>query len=536
MFPYATESFTKEEETVLLRHFTNVDLPVFALYNLPEVVKGALFARYSRSDKSLRRLFLDEFADDVGADGDISTAGEARAASLYDKVFLDYGDDSVAQLGGVHLACEQASNLLTKILERGRLAAYLEQSTRYVPYDARLANGRYRYYRDPQVLGSPLGARYVAEMDRTFDAYGALLPKMVAHLAHRYPVPAGTSELAWRRSIRAQALDNLRGLLPAGSLSNVGIYASGQAYEQLLMRMRSSALTEARLYADLMLVELRKVVPSFLTRLDRPDRGGEWTAYHGRTRADAAAVATDLTSGLEPAGSPDVDLVDFDPAGEDKVLAAILYETTPYSDAQLAKVVEGLNPDQRQELLGAYVGNRTNRRQKPGRAFERTSYRFDIISDYGAFRDLQRHRTLTVEWQPLTPALGYEIPDAVVDAGFGATYKETMERSGALYYAMAEDFPSQAAYSLGLAWRIRYSMQLNARAAMHTLELRSSPQGHASYRKIAQQMHTAIDTIAGHHGIAGAMRFVDHGLPDLSRLEAEQRVEARLPKGVPANG
>src|SRR6187549_3628299 len=170
---YVPEDFTSAESDVLRRYFTNLDGPVFALVNLPEVVKGALFARYSRTHKSLRRLFLDEFVNDLDLTGDLTvdaTVGLKRAEQLYDRVFLEYGDDSVAQLGGVHLACEQASNLLTKVLERGRLMAYLEQSTRYIPYDSRLG-GRYRYHRDPKLCESRFGTRFVGEMDALFDVY-----------------------------------------------------------------------------------------------------------------------------------------------------------------------------------------------------------------------------------------------------------------------------------------------------------------------------------------------------------------------------
>ncbi|MGH9024306.1 MAG: FAD-dependent thymidylate synthase, partial [Acidimicrobiia bacterium] len=280
---YVGETFNPAERQVLDRHFTNLDSPVFALVDLPEVVKGALFARYSRSPKSLRRLFLDEFAGDL-AEGPTGSIGESdrpgwaapalgRAEALYDRVLGEYGDDSVAQLGGVHLACEQASNLLTKILERGRLMAYLEQSTRYLAYDSRLG-GRYRYWRDPAVLDSPLGARYVGDLDGLFDTYGALLVSVADWVKRTYPKAPGDSDLVHRRAVKARALDAVRGILPAASLSNVGVYGSGQAYEALILRMRASALPEARAYAGLMLEELRKVIPSFLRRLDRPERGG----------------------------------------------------------------------------------------------------------------------------------------------------------------------------------------------------------------------------------------------------------------------
>ena len=229
---YAVEEWTDEEAEILRRYFTNLDGPVFALVNLPEVVKGALFARYSRSAKTLRRLFLDELVGDLDITGDQgvdATVGLARAEQLYDKVFFEYGDDSVAQLGGVHLACEQASNVLTKVLEWGRLMSYMEKSTRYVAYDSRLPNGRYRYHRDPGILESPLGARFVGDMDRMFDTYAELLPVMQAWFAARHPKSPDDSDFVWRQSVRAKAFDALRGALPSAATSNLGIYASGQA-------------------------------------------------------------------------------------------------------------------------------------------------------------------------------------------------------------------------------------------------------------------------------------------------------------------
>ena len=293
MTVYIAEEFTPDEADILRRYFTNLDGPVFALVNLPEVVKGALFARYSRSSKSLRRLFLDEFVGDLDITGDATidaTVGLRRAEELYDRVFFEYGDDSVAQLGGVHLACEQASNLLTKVLEWGRLMAYLEQSTRYIAYDTRLG-GRYRYYRDPEVLGSELGLRYVGDMDRLFDTYAELVPVMADFYRERFPKDAADSDFVYRQAIRAKAFDAVRGVLPAASLSNVGIYGTGQGYEALLLRMRSHPLPEARAYADLMLGELRKVIPSFLKRVDLDDRGVAWSTYLATTRSAMEEIA-----------------------------------------------------------------------------------------------------------------------------------------------------------------------------------------------------------------------------------------------------
>lgn len=538
---YAVEEWTEDEADVLRRYFTNLDGPVFALVNLPEVVKGALFARYSRSAKSLRRLFLDEFVGDLDISGDLgidATVGLARAEQLYDRVFFEYGDDSVAQLGGVHLACEQASNVLTKVLEWGRLMSYMEKSTRYVAYDSRLPNGRYRYHRDGDILDSPLGARYVGDMDRLFDAYAELLPVLQGHFSHLHPRSDTDSDFVWRQSVRAKAFDALRGMLPAGATSNLGIYASGQAYEALLIRMRAHPLPEARSYAELILEELRKVIPSWVKRVDVEDRGVAYSAYLEANSASMHELAERLFGAPDPStvsaavgGEPEVVLLDWDPDGEIKAVAAMLYPYTDRPESVVAERVRVMGVEDRLEIMRRYVGERTNRRHRPGRAFERSDYRFDVISDYGAFRDLQRHRLLTVEWQDLTPAHGYTMPASVVDAGAADAYSAAMERSAALWEALADRFrPSQAAYAVALAYRIRYVMQFNAREATHLLELRTSPQGHPEYRKVCQQMHTLIAEKAGHRAIAAMMSYVDRADYDrsgLERLAGERRAEVR---------
>jgi thymidylate synthase ThyX len=536
---YANENFSAQEREVLRHYVTNLDGPVFALVNLPAVVCGALFARYSRSPKSVRRLFLDEFLGDLDVSGDVSvdaTVGLRRAEELYQRVFVDFGDDSVAQLGGVHLACEQASNVLTKVLEWGRLMSYLEQSTRYIPFDSRLPTGHYRYWRDPEILESPIGARYVGDMDRMFDTYTELLPLLQAHVMRVVPNDGGVSDLAYRQSVRARALDALRGLLPAAALSNVGIYGSGQSYEHLLLRMRGHPLPEVRGYAELILEELRKVIPSFLSRLDRPERGGEWASYLATRRAEMDALVgrlfpPDRDEGDAVSAGASVTLTDFDPDGEEKVLVAMCYPHSSLAEHELARRLRQFGAAERAAIVRAYVGERKNRRHRPGRALERTGYRFDIVSDYGAFRDLQRHRMLTVEWQPLAADLGYEVPDLVAEAGLGTAYADSLERSRALHDALFDTFPCQAVYAVALAFRIRYSLQLNAREAMHLIELRSAPQGHPVYRRIAQQMHRLIDEGAGHHALAAAMQFVDYGDDGLGRLDAERRAEARQPTG-----
>ncbi len=529
---FVLEHFTKEERAILAPHFTNLDGPVFALVNLPEVVKGALFARYSRSPKSLRRLFLDEFAAGPagGAGAEAEEAGVARAEQLYERVFLEYGDDSVAQLGGAHLACEQSSQLLAKVLEWGRLAAYLEQSTRYVPYDDR-PGGRWRYHVPDEVEAVPeLAARYRATLDNAFETYARWLGPLQDHYREIAPKDPADSDFVYRMAIRARACDVLRGLLPAATRTNVGIFASAQSYEQLLLRMRAHPLEEVRAYGDLMLGELRKVIPAFLARVDRPDRGGRWTEYLAETRdATAAAVLAELGD-IAPEPRPEVVLTDFDPDGEPKVIAGAMYAASSLPDDQLLERARSMPAEERAAILRAYVGERTNRRHKPGRAFERTSYRFDVLCDYGAFRDLQRHRTLTIEWQALSPAHGFEPPPDIEAIGASSDWDAVMTESADLFDAMAGAGLGPAAqYAVSMAYRIRFVMQMNAREAMHLIELRTTPQGHPTYRRVCQEMHRLIRDGAGHGAIADAMRFVDLSGGEQGRLEAERRTEARRP-------
>ncbi len=528
------ESFTASERAALAPYFTNLDGPVFALRNLPEVVKGALFARYSRSSKSVRRIFLDEFLDQLQC-GEIRNfelepeVGVERAERLYQRVFDEYGDDSVAQLGGVHLACEGVSNILTKVLEWGRLMAYLEQSTRYIAYDTRV-NGRWRYVVPPELEGHPLRAEYEQTLDRLFQTYAEWIPKLEALLCEIFPRQEQDPEAAYRRSIRAKALDSLRGLLPAATQSNVGLFGSGQAFEALLLRMRAHPLAEVRHYADLMLTELRKVIPAFVRRVDRPGRGEAWTEYLRRTREAIQELTRAYTSKIPCEPRPEVTLTDFDPEGEVKVVAAAMYAHAHLPDDQLLDLARNMTPGEREAVLVAYVGERHNRRHKPGRAFERTSYRFDLLTDYGAFRDLQRHRMLTVEWQPFSPYHGYDIPAAVMEAGAEKVWREAMDRSAALYTKLSRaGLDNIAPYSLCFAYRIRFYLHMNAREAMHVLELRTTPQGHPVYRRICQTMHRLIAEQAGHPGIAAAMRYVNYEDVELERLEAERAREARRP-------
>ena len=522
---YPVESFSETERAALSPHFTNLDRPVFALIGLPETVKGALFARYSRYQGTLRRLYLDEFAGESGSLPAFDGEEGERARKLYERIFLGYGDDSVAQLGGAHIACEWVSNVMTKMLQRGRLAAYLEQSTRYMAYDAPIGEGLgYRYWRD-----ASFGPDYEAAMDFLFDAYSQALPRVEAWAAERFPRPDDEPEAAHRRALRAKALDLLRGLLPAASLSHVGMFASGQAYEQLLLRLYASPLPEARTYADMILAELKAVMPSFVARVERPERGGEWISYLSE-RGQAAErwarrLGLDRSRADETAG-PAVRLLSVE-GDEDALLAALLFEAAAASEDEARTAVRALPPDERASMLAELVGERRNRRHRPGRGFEALRYRFEVVSDYGAFRDLQRHRMLTVQWQTLGPELGAGVPEELDQAGVGDLYREGLERSRAEHARIVEaGRPEVAPYALCLGYRIRYVLDMNAREAMHLIELRSGREGHPAYRAVAHALHAEIARV--HPAVAAAMSFVDRDTePRLERILSEIRAHAK---------
>jgi thymidylate synthase ThyX len=394
------------------------------------------------------------------------------------------------------------------------------------------AGGGYRYYRDER-----LGPQFEAAMDELFSIYSRSLERVEAWAAERWPRGDGEPEAAWRRSIRAKALDLLRGLLPAATLSHVGIYASGQAYEQLIMRLMASPLPEAREYGGMILRELQQVMPSFVARVERPDRGGEWISYLERRREATERWVSRLGLDRRAAGAdaPSVELIHVDGTEED-LLASCLFESARVPETEVLARLDVLDRSERAELLAALVGERGNRRHRPGRGFEALRYRFEIVSDYGAFRDLQRHRMLTCQWQRLSPDLGAGIPGEVEEAGLEADFERALEVSRSEYERLAAAGLEEAApYALSLAYRIRYTLDLNAREAMHLIELRSGREGHPTYRAVAQAMHERIAAI--HPAVAAAMSHVDTSQePRLERILSEIRTQRKRAQAAQGAG
>ncbi len=527
--------FTPDEEKILAPFFTNLDKPIFALKNLPEVVKGALFSRYSRTAKSLRRVLLDEFinAPEMGFEAIVGHQQERgvsdvvaikKAEEFYDRVLVGYGDDSVAELAGVHIACEQVSNIATKALQDSRIGlSPLEKSTRYVYFDEKV-NGNYLYLREPAIMASHHADIYLATCEKLFGTYASLIPKVSGYVTERFPQEEGVSDRAYKSTVRAKTCDLLRGLLPASTITNTGIYGNGRSFEYLLTKMYSSDLAEIRGISGAMNEELAKVIPSFVKRANNA-YGFQQQAYWKAIRRNLRHAAKQNRAATS--FSKEVTLIDYDANAEERIIAAALYPHLHDSMAELRQKAAAMPAHERATVIKTYVGERANRRNKPGRAFELPRYTFDLCCNYGAYRDLQRHRMLTQERQELTTRLGYDLPSELADAGFDAEFNDCMAVAANAYDEIVRTHPAEAQYAVPMAYRVRWYADMSLREAFHLIELRSMQQGHPDYRRMAQKMHLEIGKV--HPALAKYMTFVDHSAsPTLERLESEKKLDRKL--------
>ena len=533
---FAKESFTNSEQNLLQPFVTNLDKSVFGLRNLPEVVKGALFSRYSRSEKSLRQILLSEFitAPESGFDSlvginaannsDQSVATQ-KAEAFYDRVLIGYGDDSVAELGGAHLACESISNIAAKALEDSRLGlSPLEKSTRYLPFNKKTL-GRYPYCREPEIMASPHAALYETTLDHLFDTYSDLVEPLLSWLQTITPRDENTSERAYHSATRAKTFDLLRGLLPMATLTNVGLFGNGRAFEYLLIKLSASNHPEVRDLGDAMNQELQQTIPSFVKRA-HSDRGQQYAGYLSNNLLASQRITQELIGQVTPKPTETVQLIEYDPEAENKVIAAILYPHSDLNYAQVQDQVKALSLAEKLNIISAYIGDRQSRFHRPGRALEETYYTFDILADLGAYRDLHRHRIMTQERQRYTVRHGYIVPPELAESGLATAYCQALEQTAQATEIIAQDLPVASQYLVPFAYRTRWRIKLNLREAYHLIELRSARQGHPTYRQVAQSMYQQI--LAVHPTLVAKMSFVDLDDYVLERLSAEQRFDQKL--------
>ncbi|MCR4335411.1 MAG: FAD-dependent thymidylate synthase [archaeon] len=527
--------FTADEEKILKPFFTNLDKDIFVLRNLPEVVKGALFSRYSRTSKSIRRLLLDEFINDekmgfkeivayskeMGEDQVVATQ---KAEEFYDRVLVGYGDDSVAELGGAHIACENVSNIASKILEDARIGiSPLEKSTRYVYYDQKV-DGKYRYYLEPALMESKHADLYINTCDSLFDTYAKLLEPTKKYLSEKFP-QGEESDRAYGSSIKAKSCDILRGLLPAATTTNVGMFGNGRSFEYLITRMHSNELQESKNIAGEMHTEFLKYIPSFVKRATGK-YGDPTIEFLKETRKDMQKLCDETFEGIEPENKEEVVLTDYDKEAGEKICAAALYPFTFLSFEQVKAKVKSMSKEERLNAINTYQKKRQNRRHKPHRGFEHAYYEFDLMCNYASYRDLHRHRVLTQQRQDLTVKHGFDLPPEAEQIGFASEFKEQMELAKNAYEKIYPEFRKEAQYVVPFAYKIRWSNYLNLRELYHLVELRSTIHGHPDYRRIVLKMLEEVRKVQPE--LVEYMKFVDYRDAGLERLETEKKIDEKM--------
>ena len=529
--------FTASERRILRDHFSNTDDDVFAITTPRQVDRGALMSRYSRTDKSMRRIFLDEFLQNKN-----------RGKEFYDRVLLEYGDDSVAELGEAQIAIEGLSNIAVKKIEDRRIGlSYLEKSSRYVAWNRKVGD-RYRFYRDPDIAGSRFADMYEETCNFSFDTYSRNIDPMIGYVREKYPIEKysfrdsgdgrekpfsrlrskgdiKSAEMIYRGSTKAKALDILRGLLPASTLTNVGITGNGRAFEYLLTVLGASDLAEEQELARKIKKELDKTIGSFVRRAD--DRyGKEFQRYLRDAKRISKRVAVRISP--KPRSGEKTKLADWEreKTALDRTVTAIIYENSPSTSYQdILRQVRDMTYKKKTGIIGQLARLRTNRRHRPPRAFEGTYYTFEMYNNFGMFRDLHRHRVLTLQRQLLTTDHGYAIPKEMEILGIRKDFQDCMDKTKGTFDKIRKRHPEQAQYVVNFAYNYPYIIRLNLREACHLIELRTVPQGHADYRRVAQQMYRQIDRV--HPGLSSIMKFVDMKEYDLERFESEKRTEEK---------
>ena len=534
------DDFTDEEKSILKSHFSNSDRAVFAITTSRQVDRGALMSRYSRTDKTMRRIFLNEFANNP-----------MRGEEFYQKILLEYGDDSVAELGEAQIAIEWISNIAAKKIEDHRIGlSYLEKSSRYVAFD-RKVNGQYKYHREKKIMASPYADQYIQTCDYTFDTYSKNIQPMQKFIKELKPIEhfhffdsiskqevsygnlkSSTDIESARRiyeaTIRAKSLDVLRAILPASTLTNLGITGNGRAFEYLLSTMFASDLTEIKLLADQLYTELNKIIPAFIKRAN-DEYGQSLQKYITDTKKAISIIAQQSLTGIEIDSNPqNVKLLNYEGNldAEVNVASAILYDSTVgHSLEKIIHHIRSAPEYERHKVIQTFTKFRNNRRQRPGRAFEMTEYTFEMFTNFGMFRDLHRHRILTMERQLLSTKHGYDIPPEIYGLDILKDFKDCMYKSHEVYEMIDKKMPEEAQYVVNFAYKYPYFMKINLREACHMIELRTIPQGHHDYRTVCQEMFRQIKKV--HPILTSGIKFVDLNTYELERFGAEKNMDKK---------
>ena len=533
--------FSIKEKKILSDHFSNTEGNVFAIITPRQVDRGALMSRYSRTDKSMRRIFLDEFLKN-----------KTRGEEFYNRVLLEYGDDSVAELGEAQIAIEGLSNIAVKKIEDRRIGlSYLEKSSRYVAWNKK-ENGKYRFYRDPEIMKSRYADMYEESCNFSFDVYSKNIEPMINYVREKYPIEKysfkdskdgkekpfsklknesdiKSANMIYRGSTKAKALDILRGLLPASTLTNVGITGNGRAFEYLLTVLGSSELKEEQDLASKIKKELDTTIKSFVRRAD-DKYGNAFQKYLRDVKNKSKSItAKEIKSNPKKGTVTKLVYYESEKNSIDTIITSIMYEQSPSTSYQdILQQVRKMSKDKKIKIINEFTKIRTNRRHRPSRAFENIYYTFDLCNNFGMFRDLHRHRALTLERQLLTTDHGYNMPNEIKVLEIEKDFKDCMNKTKETFDKIRIKLPEQGQYVVNFGYNYPYFMKMNLREACHLIELRTVPQGHVDYRRVAQDMFKQINKV--HPNLSKIMKYVDMKEYDLERFESEKRTEEKRKK------
>ncbi len=530
------EQWTEGERLILSPFASSLDEPVAVLRNLPPEIVGALCSRASRVSGSLIRALHDEYFKPI-LDGDPELAKELRATieffrvrgfknilnnqraqAFYAKWLSQYGDDSIAQITGTHIVFWGISQVAMKYIEDQRIGLEpIEKSTRYVNFGEKIG-GSYLYYTPkPDLETAKLLDEYRAIMDGLFESYNGLVADLTAWLKENYTEKDAVLE--------KKSFDTLRGILPMATIAQVAFRGNAQAFEYLINRTAAHELGEFRWIASALKTELDKEIPSLLLRVN-DEKSGRYQSYLAGRRANTVKAARKITPELfkeiTPAAHPVVRLAEYDPEGENKIIAGILFSSSAESWIACLAAARRLSEKEKQEIIDAYLTGRDARWQKVGRALENSYVRFDILMDSGAYRDLHRHRMLTQERQLFSVAHGYSVPQEIVDAGLEDRYRAALDSVVPLFKKLETVSPELAQYAVPLAYRVRFYQYENLRQFFWEAELRTGPQGHPHYRFIEQEKYRLLKEKFPH--LAKAM-LVDTNQYDFARRGAEEAIK-----------
>ncbi len=533
-----TEEFTDSQIKVLEQFVTNTKDNIFALRNLPEVIKGALFSRYSRSTLGLRSLLLKEFiqSEDTNfaliagqsgnVDGNSQTVAVQKAQNFYDRILDGYGDDSIGELGGAHLALENISMLGAKAIEDCRLGGSpLEKSTRYIYFDQKV-NGEYLFYREPILMTSAYRDLFLETCTHLFDVYTKLIPPLTTHIEAGFPKDPSISKNAYTAALRAKVLDCLRGLLPASALTNMGVFGNGRFFETLLQKLSCNNLAEMQEIGKKSHQELSKIIPSFIRRAEVNHKHAQGFAHFFEAMQTESKHITKRHAGaIAENNTPGVRLVEWDKDAPYSVASALLFSSSKNDLGSINSYVRTLPEEEIGLILESACAARENRRHKSPRALERAFFTFEITADFGVYRDLHRHRMLTQERQLLSCDLGYYVPSEIIGTPMEEEYKTALDKAKEAFDRIANELPEEAQYIVPMAYNVRWYFHINLRALQWLCELRSQAAGHPSYRLIAQEMAHQVSTAIP--SFERFFKFVDYEGYALGRLSAEVRQEQK---------